>query len=193
MQWLGLDIGGAHVKIADGMGFAASYAFSLWKNPQKLAQELRTAIAQSSPCDHLAVTMTGELADCFATKSEGVKFILEALALHLRHTRVYLSMARLTPQVAMNRPLLRRSGTPWPVLGRFRTRGSSNLGGYWLDDKRYCSTRARSPHQAPTTPSAVVGELVYCGVEHAHIAIVGCSHRGQKCSVAREALPRHVT
>jgi uncharacterized hydantoinase/oxoprolinase family protein len=107
VQWLGLDIGGAHVKLADGRGYATSYPFALWKHPQNLDQELRTLIAQAPPCDHLGVTMTGELADCFESKVDGVNFILEAVrkASDSRHTRVYLNNGMLvTPQVAATRP-----------------------------------------------------------------------------------------
>ena len=76
--WLALDIGGANIKVADGLGFAATTAFSLWREPTRLTDALRAVLAGSPPADHLAVTMTGELADCFATKAEGVQKILDA-------------------------------------------------------------------------------------------------------------------
>ena len=85
-----IDIGGANLKLADGQGYAASYTFSMWKDSRQLAQELRTLIAEAPESDHLAVTMTGELADCFETRTDGVKFILQAVkdAADARHTRV---------------------------------------------------------------------------------------------------------
>ena len=89
MNWLALDIGGANLKLADGLGFAASHRFALWKDRARLARELRIAIAASPVSDHLAVTMTGELADCFTDKPEGVEYILRAVheAADGRHTR----------------------------------------------------------------------------------------------------------
>ena len=36
MNWLALDVGGAHIKVANGRGFAAAYPFPLWKNPEGL-------------------------------------------------------------------------------------------------------------------------------------------------------------
>ena len=69
MKWLALDIGGANLKVADGRGHAESFPFELWRQPSHLAQELRTLIARSPACDHIAATMTGELADCFESKS----------------------------------------------------------------------------------------------------------------------------
>src|SRR5262245_22580191 len=104
MNWLALDIGGANVKVADGSGYARSYAFAMWRESSLLAQQIRTAISEAPPSDHLAVTMTGELADCFASKAEGIRFILEALRTGSdnRHARVYLVDGRLvSPHVAL--------------------------------------------------------------------------------------------
>jgi len=79
MKWLALDIGGANVKVADGQGYARSYAFAMWRESGGLAQQIRAAVSEAPRCDHLAVTMTGELADCFATKTEGVDRILASV------------------------------------------------------------------------------------------------------------------
>jgi len=76
---LGLDIGGANLKAASSAGRAMSSPFPLWKQPDKLAASLAELIAQFPEASELAVTMTGELCDCFATKREGVQFILNAL------------------------------------------------------------------------------------------------------------------
>src|SRR3954451_4261640 len=103
MQYLALDIGGANIKVADGLGYSATYAFPLWKESVKLSKQLRAIISESPAADHLAITMTGELADCFASKADGVKHILDAVASAAdnRHTRVYLHDGRqVTPQVA---------------------------------------------------------------------------------------------
>src|SRR5438045_9289033 len=109
MNWLALDIGGANIKAADGNGYALSHSFAMWRDSSRLAQQIRTAISEAPPCDHLAVTMTGELADCFESKELGVRFILQALAdgSDNRHARVYLVDGRLVaPQVALTLPYL---------------------------------------------------------------------------------------
>src|SRR5438045_3762950 len=101
MKWLALDIGGANLKVADGLGHARSYSFAMWRDSARLAQQIRTALSEAPPCDHLAVTMTGELADCFETKTAGIRFILQAVnaGSDNRHTRVYLTDGRLvSPQ-----------------------------------------------------------------------------------------------
>lgn len=44
MNWLALDIGGANLKVADGHGFAESYSFALWKDPNGLSQQDRKSV-----------------------------------------------------------------------------------------------------------------------------------------------------
>ncbi|QDT15310.1 hydantoinase/oxoprolinase family protein [Alienimonas californiensis] len=79
MRVLGLDIGGANLKAADGDERAVSVPFALWKNPAGLAAALGELCARFEPADRFAVTMTGELCDCFETKAEGVAHILDAV------------------------------------------------------------------------------------------------------------------
>lgn len=75
---LGLDIGGATLKAATTDGRAWSIPFPLWKSPERLAEVLAGLIG-AIPYDQLAVTMTGELCDCFETKAHGVNHILDAV------------------------------------------------------------------------------------------------------------------
>jgi (4-(4-[2-(gamma-L-glutamylamino)ethyl]phenoxymethyl)furan-2-yl)methanamine synthase len=77
---LGLDIGGANLKASHSDGTAHSIPFQLWKNPSGLSAALRLLIECFPKSDLLAVTMTGELCDCFETKRQGVLSILESLA-----------------------------------------------------------------------------------------------------------------
>lgn len=76
---LGLDIGGANLKAAHVGGTARSQPFALWKNPGGLAKAIRQLLTHFSGFDLLAVTMTGELCDCFETKRQGVAAILDAV------------------------------------------------------------------------------------------------------------------
>lgn len=99
MSILGLDIGGANIKAADPTGRTLSRPFAIWKFPERLADELASILDSFPQAERVAVTMTAELADCFATKSEGVRFILDA---------VVASAAALPVQV-------------WTTAGRFMT------------------------------------------------------------------------
>jgi len=77
---LGLDIGGANLKLAHTDGTARTVPFELWKQPRNLPGALGAVVASAPPFDQVAVTMTGELCDCFETKREGVHAILDAVA-----------------------------------------------------------------------------------------------------------------
>ena len=79
MSILGLDIGGANIKAADATGRTLSRPFAMWKHPERLADELASILREFPQTERVAATMTAELADCFATKSEGVRFILTAV------------------------------------------------------------------------------------------------------------------
>src|SRR5271169_3301274 len=76
---LGLDIGGANLKAAHTNGQARSQPFELWTNPAGLADALASLLQEMPPRDQLAVTMTGELCDCFETKRQGATAILGAV------------------------------------------------------------------------------------------------------------------
>jgi len=71
---LGLDIGGANTKLAGSDGlFAESVYLPLWKNAP-LAEVLKRYAAQKP--DAVAAVITGELADCYSSKREGVESIM---------------------------------------------------------------------------------------------------------------------
>lgn len=79
MSILGLDIGGANVKAADETGRAINRPFPIWKNRDALRGELNAILHEFPDADQIALTMTAELADCFSTKSEGVRFVIDAV------------------------------------------------------------------------------------------------------------------
>lgn len=76
---LGLDIGGANLKAFHSAGDTRLKRFELWKNPAGLPRALIELLASMPKADLLAVTMTGELCDCFETKRQGVTSILDAV------------------------------------------------------------------------------------------------------------------
>ncbi len=78
MRVIGFDIGGANLKLASLDGTVGSAAFPLWKHPDQLAVKLRALgdCCDAKP-DLIAVTMTGELADCYETKHDGVCSIID--------------------------------------------------------------------------------------------------------------------
>lgn len=75
---VGLDIGGANIKVADVRGRTCARGLPLWKHPERLEEVLAQVIAPLGPAARYAVTMTGELADCFLDRGEGVQRIVQA-------------------------------------------------------------------------------------------------------------------
>lgn len=196
MKWLGLDIGGANLKAADGRGYAHSYAFALWREPQLLAQQIRTAIYEAPKCDHLIVTMTGELADCFESKAAGVKFIIESVQAGAdnRHTRVYLVDGRMvSPQVALTTPHL-AAASNWRALaafaGRYATTGIAlliDVGSTTCDVIPLLDGKPAG-RGLTDTQRLLAGELIYTGIERSPLCAVlsNAPYRGQTCPVVQE-------
>ena len=75
---IGCDIGGANLKLADCFGSCASRVFPMWLQADQLGSTLRDMLGKFPVTEttYLAVTITAELADCFATRREGVQQIL---------------------------------------------------------------------------------------------------------------------
>lgn len=67
---IGIDVGGANLKVVDNDGVHIHYC-PLWQEAP--IQELLSPYAGS---ENAAVVMSGELADCFSSKQEGIDFIV---------------------------------------------------------------------------------------------------------------------
>ncbi len=85
----GVDIGGANLKLCSRSGRCASVAFPMWTESHRLAvalQELMRQLAGDGggidwdDDSVMAVTMTGELADCFESRRVGVAKILDQVS-----------------------------------------------------------------------------------------------------------------
>src|SRR5947208_12344274 len=77
---IGLDVGGANLKAATASGQAVTVPFELWRHPDRLPVQLAGIRDRWPDVSVVAVTMTGELCDCFPTKRDGVRHILAAVA-----------------------------------------------------------------------------------------------------------------
>src|SRR5438105_7905499 len=121
---LGLDIGGANLKAAHSAGIVALQPFELWKDPGGLAQALRDLLAALPRADALAVTMTGELCDCFETKRQGVNAILDAVeaAAGPGVIRVWRTDGRLVDVATARRTPLQTAAANWLALATYAGR-----------------------------------------------------------------------
>jgi probable H4MPT-linked C1 transfer pathway protein len=196
MNWLGLDIGGANLKAANGRGWARGVPFPLWREPNQLPSALKALIDASPGCDALAITMTGELCDCFRTKVEGVQHILDAVecVAGARLVSVYLVDGRLaTIHDARQMPAL-AAASNWRVLAQFTGRFVPEAAALLID---VGSTTADivpiiggrpCPRGFNDTDRLLAGELVYSGVLRTPICavITWLPWRGHRCPVAAE-------
>jgi probable H4MPT-linked C1 transfer pathway protein len=76
-QTIGIDIGGANTKVASTSGTAKSFYFPLWRK-NDLAGLLRRVKDDFKP-EHVGIVITGELADAFSSKNEGICSIAAAV------------------------------------------------------------------------------------------------------------------
>jgi probable H4MPT-linked C1 transfer pathway protein len=124
MDVLGLDIGGANLKAAHSCGAARVKPFELWRQRAALPGALYALIDGLPPWDRLAVTMTGELCDCFETKREGVQVILDAAEKVSGGKRVlvWLTDGRLVELAEARRVPLLAAASNWLALATFAGR-----------------------------------------------------------------------
>ncbi len=120
MNFLGLDIGGAFIKYAllsaKGKPSRGIVPFELWKQPEKLAAILKS-LRPKKPYA-AAITMTGELCDCFENRREGVRHIVEAAQKALGTVAVYgVKGGLLSPGQAVRRHREVASAN-WPLVPR---------------------------------------------------------------------------
>lgn len=193
---LALDIGGANLKAADGLGFAASQFFPLWQQPGELSAALARLIASAPAADRIVATMTGELADCFATKAEGVAAIVKSLSESAagRETLIYLTDGTfVSPPAALERPLA-AAASNWHALARFAGRFAAHGAGLLIDigsttcdviplvDGRLIAAGATDPERL------AAGELIYTGVVRSPVCAVAAAlpWRGKQTPTAHE-------
>jgi (4-(4-[2-(gamma-L-glutamylamino)ethyl]phenoxymethyl)furan-2-yl)methanamine synthase len=97
---IGIDVGGANLKVVNDDGVHLHYC-PLWEGAP-LTSLLNQYV--TAPDDPAAVVMSGELADCFESKMEGISFIVDAVKNVFRSARFYGTDGRFhdgaVPQLA---------------------------------------------------------------------------------------------
>jgi (4-(4-[2-(gamma-L-glutamylamino)ethyl]phenoxymethyl)furan-2-yl)methanamine synthase len=196
MPLLAFDIGGANLKVADGKRFCLTHPFPLWRQPEGLADAVATLAAQAPPAERWVATMTGELADCFATKADGVAAIVGALrsAADGRDVFVYLTDGRFVPPAeALEKPL-RAAATNWHALACFAARLVEGECGLLLDIGSTTTdiipiADGRPVAAGETDPERLIsGELVYTGVQRTPVCALAAElpWAGRVCPTAAE-------
>jgi probable H4MPT-linked C1 transfer pathway protein len=196
MSWLGIDIGGANIKLADLNGNAHSRPFPLWRHPERLAAELADLIERSAlPASQIAVTMTGELADCFQTKRDGVCAIVDAAveAANQRPIFFYATSGELLRAAAAKANHQLVAAANWHALAKYVgaeiLRNDSLNCGMLIDIGSTTADLIPLQHGKPVpqaftdTTRLCAGELVYAGVVRTpvcslieEVLLQGCSY-----------------
>ena len=177
---LGLDVGGANLKAAHTDGAARSRPFALWKHPGGLADALRGLVAETPAADVLAVTMTGELCDCFESKRQGVLAILDAVeaAAAGKPVRVWRIDGRFTDLAEARAAPLKAAAANWLALatfvGRFAPEGPALLIDVGSTTTDYVPLQDGRPVPFARTDRERLssGELVYIGVRRTPLCAV---------------------
>jgi probable H4MPT-linked C1 transfer pathway protein len=177
---LGLDIGGANLKAATADRRAVSVPFALWKQPERLPTVLGELVAQFPDADELAVTMTGELCDCFETKRDGVNAILTAVlnVSRSRRIRVWSTDGVFVDTETARQNHLRVASANWHALAMFAGRFAPHYGGLLLDIGSTTTDIIPLNHGVPSTwgltdrDRLLFRELVYVGVRRTPVCAV---------------------
>jgi hypothetical protein len=196
MRVLGLDIGGANIKAATETAEAISVPLEIWRAPDRLVSTLVPIVDGFASAELLAVTMTAELADCFATKADGIDRVLRTVEVVAgkRPIRVWQTSGEFVdPRVAREEPLLTAAAN-WHAqatfVGRLAPRGSALLIdiGSTTTDIIPLVDGFPEPHGRTDTSRLLSRELVYCGVRRTPLcALVDrVPFRGSRCAVAAE-------
>jgi probable H4MPT-linked C1 transfer pathway protein len=206
---LALDVGGAHVKAADGAGWTHAEPFALWREPQRLRDVLTRVARQRTP-RRLVATMTGEIADCYASRAEGVARIVadvEAAAADCgAEPGIYLLDRELDgppgcpvggrivpPPEAVARPLA-AAASNWHALARLAATVAPTDRCLLVDvgstttDLVAIVARMPRPLAADDAGRMATGELVYTGIERTPVAAIVRSlpHAGSRRPISSE-------
>lgn len=197
-RWLAFDIGGANLKAAHSDGPAGSMPFEVWKRPGDLAEGLSELAATLPVADGWAITMTAELCDCFATKAEGVRSILEAstTAASGHPIRVFGVDGRFHSVASiLGRPKL-AAASNWLALASVVARsgfGESGLlidvGSTTTDLIPWRSSEVAVPAEARTDLGRLQsGALVYAGVRRTPVCALASTlpYRGRPTALMAE-------
>jgi probable H4MPT-linked C1 transfer pathway protein len=194
--WLGLDIGGANLKAAHTHGWTRSAHFPMWLGANQLALHLAKLLDDAPAFEGVGLTMTGELADCFATRAEGVAVILEQVTsiLPAPMVRVYcVDGSWRSPSQAARDPWL-AAASNWHALSHWASRWVNHPLGIVIDvgsttidvipvHSGGVATRSRTDSQRLRRR-----ELLYTGVERSNLAgiIRWAPLFGGRCPVMNE-------
>jgi probable H4MPT-linked C1 transfer pathway protein len=203
---LGLDVGGANLKASHTQGAARFHPSKLWKHPDELAGTLGSFLSSLPGYELLAVTMTGELCDCFETKRQGVQFILDAVRTVAAESavRVWRNDGKLVDLATARQTPLQVAAANWLALATWAGRHAPSGPALLLDIGSTTTDIIPLQDGVPvprgrTDPERLrAQELVYTGVRRTPVcALLGGGGAAELFATTRDvflvlgALPEH--
>ena len=196
-SWLAFDIGGANIKAADGQGWSHSEPFAMWQEWKRLSDVVRH-IQSLHPATHYAVTMTGEIADCFPERNDGVRAYCSIVFSCYRKRTTFLFTvslaALLMPTRRVRHPLrcrciklARFSSTSWLACSFWEIAWLIDIGSTTTDIVPLSCGKPAAQGLTDWDRLAC-GELVYTGMERTPLPTLvdTLPHRGAMRPLARE-------
>ena len=211
---VGVDIGGANIKFArsdirhpsdihtsDGQLRvpARSVYFPMWTDSSRLGDVLREGFATFGEIAAIVVTMTGELADCFLDRAEGVHFIAAAVcqaadALGIRTVTFYGADGRFRDHQQIGEAVDLIAAANWHATASYAAKTLCDGEGLLIDIGSTTTdlipircdavaTDAKTDHQR-----LVEGSLVYIGCGRTPVCSVvsKLTFAGQSCPLMNE-------
>jgi (4-(4-[2-(gamma-L-glutamylamino)ethyl]phenoxymethyl)furan-2-yl)methanamine synthase len=171
----GIDIGGANIKYCQSDGYTLNTIFPLWKKKNSLPAILEKIIP-AKKISTLAITMTGELCDCFKTKTEGVRYILNSIPKKQFTPLVWTTNQNFIPlDNAIQNPRI-CAASNWLGLASFIAKQHPENFGLSIDIGS-TTTDVTSIDQGNPSPSGITdtqrlkyGELIYTGMKRTPMA-----------------------
>jgi len=177
---LAFDVGGANVKAADGLGWVHSEPFPLWQRWRELPRVLERIVLDRRP-RRVVATMTGEIADCYPSRADGVADIVAAVvAAAVRGDDASVGIYRVDgaivpPDEAVAAPL-RVAAANWHAVARLAATLSRRRRCLLVDvgstttDIVPLLDGAPGPLAHDDQGRMATGELVYTGIERTPVA-----------------------
>jgi hypothetical protein len=187
---LALDIGGVHIKAVHSCGAAWSVPVVHEPVPQRLADTLNDLVVQAPPFDRVLLTMTADLCDAFATRRQGVRYVLDAARLFAadRPIRVWRTDGRFADLAEAYIDPLPCASANWHALATLIAgwfpRGLLLLvdTGSTTTDIIPLSDGRPVPRGLTDTQRLAAGELIYLGAYRTPLEALGPRVEWRGCS-----------
>jgi probable H4MPT-linked C1 transfer pathway protein len=193
---IGVDIGGANLKFSNGLDQQSTVPFELWHHKNELGNVLNINLHAFGPARLIAVTMTGELCDCFESKLDGVRGIVDAVDGACPNTKAvyYQTNGLFVDSSTAVRNWRLTAASNWHAMASFAARFLPTRSGFLVD------VGSTTTDTIPITAGRVVatgtcdlsrmlaGELVYSGVDRSPFfaSLPQVLFRGQQFPVAQD-------